>query len=191
MNAIPSSWRRSPGHAGRFKRAGRSPWRPEEKFAVNVGGTTVHAINSQKTRQKEILPCQPLLSLTASGEGTGPACAVRESCSSRPAELSAEGPDPPPVEELDPWLPRILQGEIDAPCRAISQGCCRYARKPPRYDPVRRELWVDGDCVLQLSPLDATQHAILKAFQDRGWPETVSFDDVYQEDASREDGRNN
>ncbi len=106
-------------------------------------------------------------------------------------ELSAEGPDPPPVEELDPWLPRILQGEIDAPCRAISQGCCRYARKPPRYDPVRRELWVDGDCVLQLSPLDATQHAILKAFQDRGWPETVSFDDVYQEDASREDGRNN
>jgi hypothetical protein len=105
-------------------------------------------------------------------------------------ELSAESPDPPPVAELDPWLPRILRGEIAAACRAISKGCCRYARKP-RYDPVRRELWLDGACILKLSPLDSTQHAILKAFQDRGWPETVSFDDVYSEDASREDGRNN
>ena len=107
-----------------------------------------------------------------------PACVTRGLLVAS-GKLSAESPNPPPVAELDPWLPRILRGEIATACRAISKGV-PLARKP-RYDPVRRELWLDGACILKLSPLDSTQHAILKAFQDRGWPETVSFDDVYRE----------
>jgi len=93
-------------------------------------------------------------------------------------ELAAHGSDGALEVELKPWLPRILRGDIDAPCRLLTEGQCKSRPETPRYDPVRRELWVGDECVLRLSVWQVKEHAILKAFQASGWPERISFDDV-------------
>ncbi len=93
-------------------------------------------------------------------------------------ELVAHGGGDPLDVELEPWLPRILRGEIDAPCRLLTEGECPSRQETPRYDPLRRELWVGDQRVLRLAPWESKKHAVLKAFQDRGWPERISFDDV-------------
>jgi hypothetical protein len=84
--------------------------------------------------------------------------------------------------ELKPWLPQILRGDIDAPCRLLTEGQCESRPETPRYDPVRRELWVGDECVLRLSVGQLKEHAILKAFQASGWSERISFDDVHDQE---------
>ncbi len=93
-------------------------------------------------------------------------------------ELAAPRGNGAPEAELKPWLPQILRGDIDAPCRLLAEGHCESRPETPRYDPVRRELWVGDECVLRLSVWDVNEHAILQAFQAKGWPEGISFDDV-------------
>ena len=87
--------------------------------------------------------------------------------------------------ELKPWLPRILHGDIDASCRLVTEGQCESRPETPRYDPVRRELWVGDERVLRLPPWESKEHAILMAFQERGWPERISFDDVRDQESDR------
>ena len=100
-------------------------------------------------------------------------------------ELAAQRGDVALEVELKPWLPRILHGDIDVPCRLLTEGQCASRPETPRYDAVRRELWVGDECVLRLAAWQVQEQAVLKAFQAAGWSERISFDDVHDQETDQ------